>query len=251
MPPQLPPMAETFSAKLLRARLLTPRVRELVFERVDGRPFEFKAGQWVSVRFPFLDERQRPVRRSYSLASVPDGSSRFELIVTRVDAGPGSTWLHGAQEGEVLEMKGPQGLFLLADAPAPSLLVATGTGIAPLRGMVHQALTRGGGEPLWVLFGVRTLADALYRDELEALAAAHPRLRLELTLSRPAEGWVGRRGYVQEHVEALWSSLVGAEPGALPHAYVCGVKKMLTEVREVLRVKLGVERQRVHLESYT
>jgi CDP-4-dehydro-6-deoxyglucose reductase, E3 len=241
-------MFETFSVRLVRGRLVTPRVRELVFERVDEKPFLFKAGQWVSLRFPLVDERQRPVRRSYSVASVPDGSGRFELIVTKVEGGPGSTWLHEAKEGATIEAKGPQGTFLFSAEPAPSLLIATGTGIAPFRGMVRQALDAGGSEPLWVLFGVRSLADALYREEFEALAKVEPRVRFELTLSRGEASWTGRRGYVQAHVEELWAALSGAGRG--PQAYVCGVKKMLTEVREVLRVKLGVERQRVHLESY-
>lgn len=246
----MPSMPETFSARLVRSSFVTPRVKALVFERVDGRPFIFEAGQWVSLRLPLLDERQRPVRRSYSVASVasvPGGSPRFELVVTKVDGGVGSSWLHEVSEGVVLEVKGPQGLFRLG-APAPSLFVATGTGIAPIRGMLHQALARGGAAPLWVLFGARTSADVLYREELEGLAKAHARLRLELTLSRPDDAWTGRRGYVQGHVVELWSSLSAFEPA--PHAYVCGVKKMLAEVRDVLRVKLGVERQRVHVESY-
>jgi len=243
----MPSMPETFSARLVRSSVVTPRVKELIFERVDGRPFIFEAGQWVSLQLPLVDERQRPVRRSYSVASVPGGSPRFELVVTKVDGGVGSSWLHEASEGVALEVKGPQGLFRLG-APTPSLFMATGTGIAPIRGMLHQALARGGAAPLWVLFGARTLADALYREELEGLAKAHARLRLELTLSRPDDAWTGRRGYVQGHVAELWSALSAFEPA--PHAYVCGVKKMLADVREVLRVKLGVDRQRVHLESY-
>ena len=242
-----PPMPETFTARLVRSRGVTPRVKELVFERLDGQPFRFQAGQWVSLRLPLVDERRQPLRRPYSIASVPDGGARFELIVTRVEGGVGSTWLHEVGEGVDLEVKGPQGFFRLA-AQAPSLFVATGTGIAPIRGMVHEALARGGAEPLWVLFGVRALADALYKEELEALATAHPRLRLALTLSRADEAWKGRRGYVQEHVVELWSAL--SSPEAPPHAYVCGVRKMLSEVRDVLRVRLGVERQRLHLESY-
>jgi ferredoxin-NADP reductase len=223
-------------------------VRELVFERVDGRPFEFRAGQWVSLVLPVLDEKGRPLRRSYSLASVPTPGARgFELAVTKVDGGVGSTWLHDAPVGTVLEVKGPQGTFSREPDAGPSLFVATGTGLAPFRGMLHDALAAGRGEPLRVLLGVRTLADALYRDELEALAAKHPNLRLELTLSRPPEGWAGRRGYVQTHVLELWKELAAHGP---PHAYVCGVKKMLLEVREVLKTQGGADRKQLHLEAY-
>ncbi|MFZ5439273.1 MAG: ferredoxin--NADP reductase [Myxococcota bacterium] len=238
---------ETFPATLVSARLVTPRVRELHFERDDGKPFEFRAGQWVSLVLPVLDEKGRPLRRSYSLASVPrPGATRFELVVTKVDGGVGSTWLHDAPVGTKLEVKGPQGMFA-READAPSLFVATGTGVAPFRGMVHDALAAGRAEPLWILFGVRTLDDALYRAEFEALAAQHPNVRFLMTLSRPSPEWTGRTGYVQAHVLELWKELATHGP---PHAYVCGVKKMLLEVREVLKTQGGADRKQLHLESY-
>ena len=243
--PPAPP--ETFEATLVSSRTVTPRVRELVFERSDGRAFTFQSGQWVSLVLPLLDEKGRPLRRAYSLASVPGKSRRFELVVTRVDDGVGSTWLHDARVGTKLEVKGPQGTFQRAADAGPSLFVATGTGVAPFRGMVHDALGAGGEAPLWVLFGVRSLADALYREEFEALEKAHPRLRFLLTMSRPPPEWTGRHGYVQTHVLELWKEL--ATHGR-PHAYICGVKKMLLEVRDVLKTQGGAQRQQLHLESY-
>lgn len=238
---------ETFQAELVSARLVTPRVRELVFERVDGAPFHFRSGQWVSLVLPLLDEKERPLRRSYSLASVPAQTSRFELVVTRVDGGRGSTWLHEVQVGARIEVKGPQGTFRREEETAPSLFVATGTGVAPFRGMIHDALAGGGESPLWVLFGVRAPADALYREEFEALARVHPRLRFILSMSRPPAEWTGRSGYVQTHVLELWNEL---SAHGRPHAYICGVKKMLLEVREVLKKQGAAERHQLHLESY-
>jgi len=243
-----PAPPETFQATLVAARAVTPRVRELVFEREGGAPFTFRAGQWVSLVLPVMDAKGRPVRRSYSLASVPGGNGgRFELVVTKVDGGVGSTWLHEASVGATLEVKGPQGMFLRPVDVGPSLFVATGTGVAPFRGMVHDALASGRTDPLWVLFGVRSLADALYREEFEALARLHPHLRFLVSLSRPGPEWSGRSGYVQTQVLELWKELAAFGP---PHAYVCGVKKMLLEVRDVLKTQGGAERGQLHLESY-
>jgi ferredoxin-NADP reductase len=241
-----PPPPQTFKATLVSSRDITPRVKELIFERQDG-PFTFQSGQWASLVLPLNDEKGRPLRRSYSIASVPHAdSSRFELVVTKVDGGVGSTWLHDAQVGTELEVKAPQGLFLRPAEVGPSLFIATGTGVAPFRGMLNDALAAARGEPLWILFGVRSLADAMYKTEFEALAAKHPRVGFELTMSRPDAGWTGRVGYVQKHVLELWQQL--SAHGA-PHAYICGVKKMLLEVRDVLKSN-GVERQQLHLESY-
>lgn len=246
-PVDRPPPPETFTATLVAARAVTPRVRELVFEREGGAPFDFRSGQWVSLVLPVLDEKGRPLRRSYSLASVPTGSARFELVVTKVDGGPGSTFLHEAPVGTTLEVKGPQGTFARPVDAGPSLFVATGTGIAPFRGMLHDALAAGRTEPLWVLFGVRSPADLLYREEFEALAARHANVRFLVSMSRPPPEWTGLTGYVQAHVLGLWREL--ATHGT-PHAYICGVKKMLLETRDVLKAQGGADRKQLHLESY-
>jgi CDP-4-dehydro-6-deoxyglucose reductase len=254
----------TFDARLVRTRSLSSSVRELVFERADGAPFGFEAGQWVSLVLPVpgsVGNTPKPpgqegdeLRRAYSIASPPDGSPRFELAVTHVLTGPGSTYLHTLAPGSTLKAIGPQGFFTRPlDDARPSLLVATGTGVVPFRSMIKASTAAGAKGPLWLLFGVRTEADVLWRDELEALAAAHPHLRLFVTLSRPHpdEGWAGRQGYVQAHVEELWGELARlASPEAPAQAYVCGLEKMVGAVRELLRKKMGLARQQVHSERY-
>lgn len=244
-----PIVPETFPTGLVDARPLGPRVRLLTFERTDGQPFQFEAGQWAQLIFPLLDDKGRAIRRSYSIASAPNGTPRFDLAVTKVEGGVGSTFLHDAAIGLTLDVKGPAGGFMrpLATA-APSLFVATGSGVAPFRGMVNEAIAHGRTEPIWILFGVRDENELLFGDELRALADRHSFLRFEPSYSRARPGTPGRHGYVQTHVKELWSELTAAHPGA--HAYVCGVKKMLFAVRDVLKNELGVDRKSVHLEAY-
>lgn len=239
------PAPEPFELRLVRARSLAPTVRELVLERADGAPFSFEAGQWIQLVLPLADGE---IRRAYSIASPPDGSARVELAVTRVDTGAGSRFLHALGEGALLTALGPQGFFTRVRGQ-PSLFVGTGTGIAPLRSMLRDALARGDGAPLWVLFGVRHEDDLLYREELEELARGRANVRFFPTLSRGGPAWTGRRGYVQTHVRELWSAL-GAAGDAAPHAYVCGLERMVGAVREELRKGLGVPRQQVHSERY-
>src|SRR4051812_41751793 len=101
--------SQPFESRLIAARSLTPSVRELVFERADGAPFQFDPGQWVNLVLP-LPEGE--IKRAYSIASAPtSGSPRFELAITRVAGGPGSEYLHDLREGAELRAIGPQGLF--------------------------------------------------------------------------------------------------------------------------------------------
>jgi len=238
---------ETFEARLVAAKNLTPWVRELVFERADG-PLLYDPGQWVNLVLPL---REGEVKRAYSIASAPDGSPRFELAVTRVQDGPGSSFLHELAEGTTLHTIGPHGLFTRApDDPTPALFVATGTGVTPLRAMLQAALAAGSTAPMWLLFGARNEEDILYREELEGWARRHPNVRYAITLSRPADGWTGGRGYVQSHVPALYRDLVAASGTAAPQVYVCGLERMVKSVRELVRGELGVDRKHVHTERY-
>jgi CDP-4-dehydro-6-deoxyglucose reductase, E3 len=244
-----------FTARLVSARCIAPSVRELVFEREEGS-IEFQPGQWVNLILPPAAPDGHELRRSYSIASPPDGTPRFELAVTRVEGGPGSNVLHALEPGARLKAIGPQGFFTRpSSARQPTLFVGTGTGVTPLRSMLRAALahTPAAGtplEPLWLLMGVRNEADLLYRDELEQLRSEHPEVRVVFTLSRAHDGWAGKRGYVQEHVPELWEQLSEAAGGAAPHLYVCGLERMVKSVRELVRKQLLVPREQVHSERY-
>ena len=225
-------------------------MRELAFERADGEPMPHRPGQWVNLAIDRPDGGE--ILRAYSIASPPDGSSRFDLAITRVPDGPGSGFLHELAPGAEVRALGPHGFFTREPGEGhPSLFVATGTGLTPMRSMIRAALAEGASEPLWLLVGVRAPDDRLYLDEFEALAARHPNLQVRFTLSRPPAGWGGLSGYVQAHVPELWRELeAGAAPGAEPHLYVCGLERMVSVVRNLARKDLGVPRQRVHSERY-
>lgn len=242
------PAPEVFDARLISTRYLSPNVRELVFERADGKPMEFLPGQWVNL---LLSLPAGEVKRAYSIASPPDGTPRFELAITRVLGGPGSEHLHAIPEGTILRAVGPQGFFTRGpDELSPSLFVATGTGITPLRSMIIAALRARSRAPLRLLFGARHEEDILYHAELAALAAQNPSFRYVVTLSRPAPSWQGLKGYVQLHVPEIYADLKASAAPELPHVYICGLDRMVTVVRDLARNELGVGRKLVHQERY-
>lgn len=231
-----------FAARLVAADALSPSVRGLTFEREDG-PLDYLPGQWVKLYLGELD-------RDYSIASAPstEAPSRFELAVTRVEGGPGSAALHALELGQTLRMSGPSGFFVREDEhlSCPALLIGTGTGVAPLRAMIQSAYASGSASaPHTLLFGTRHEADQLYEEEWRRLEAAAPTFRFAPTLSRASDAWKGRRGWVQNHVGELLEEL-----GPDTHVYICGLSRMVGEVRTLLRGPLGLARQRVHSERY-
>ena len=246
MPP--PP---TFESRLVRARPLSNNVRELTFERLDGQPMTFEPGQWLNVLLPPPFASDGNLKRSYSIASPPGDTPLFDVAVTRVQGGPVSSWLHAVEVGTVLAFVGPQGFFTRpALGSPPALMIATGTGVTPMRSMIKASIAAGSPAPIWLLLGVRHEVDQLYSEEFTALAAEHPRIRFEPTLSQPQGAWHGRRGYVQAHVRELWDKLAESSGGVKPHAYVCGLQRMVGSVRDLLRKDMGLAREQVHSERY-
>jgi ferredoxin-NADP reductase len=220
-------------------------VRELSLRSVDGEPIGHVAGQWLDFQVP---TESGVVQRAYSIASAPDSAApdRLQIAVTRVEGGGGASQrLHALCAGAQIEVDGPHGFFTRErERDEPALFVATGTGLCPLRAMLQEELVRPDGPPLGLLFGCRTQADILWREEIERWAQEHPRLRTFVTLSRGEPQWGGLRGYVQTHLGAVLPQL------GSPHVFVCGLSKMVGDVRAVLKQRHGYDRKRVHSERY-
>lgn len=229
------------NAILVNARLLSPFVRELTFDPGEG--FSFVPGQWVSFRIP--EDHSDPIARSYSIASGPRPDGLFQVAVTRVESGPGSGFLHQLPVGQSLAMSEAQGFFELEDPVRPILMVATGTGLSPFRSMLEGFVVSGNKLPrTTVILGVRSEEDILYAQEFIALQD-RTNLNFIPTLSRPSDNWSGLKGYVQTHIPKLVPEL-----GPDCDVYVCGLNKMVKEVRTVLKTQLGFDRDRIHTERY-
>jgi ferredoxin-NADP reductase len=236
-------MADTFlTARLLRSRTLSEQTRHLEFE-VEGVPrFDFLPGQFISL---VAQHDGREITRAYSLASAPRGN-RFDLCLNRVAHGFFSNYLCDLKEGGAIPFQGPLGFFTLRQPLRDSLLIATGTGIAPIRGMLQwlfEEEARHQGHDFWLVFGVRYRAGLYYHKEWEDLARRHPNFHYLPTLSREGPEWKGARGYVQEHVRAL------AAVHSDRHAYICGLKAMVDANRALLK-ELGWERKSIVYEKY-
>lgn len=224
-------------ATLVSARVLSPSVRELTFDPGPGHTHV--PGHWVTF---FLDREPEPLKRQYSIASAPRANGTFDVAVTRVEGGPMSTYLNDAPIGSRLRMLPAQGLFVLEPLTRPILMVGTGTGLAPFRAMIEELTAKAPGHPpVTVLFGCRTESDILYGDELSSV----PNVTFVPTLSRAGDAWTGRRGWVQAHLPEILTNI-----GTDLDVYICGLTRMVKEVRRICREDLGVDRKRVHIERY-
>jgi ferredoxin-NADP reductase len=224
--------------------------------------FPFTPGQFVSLVKE--DARGKLQTRAYSIASAPRANI-FDLCVNRVEGGFFSNLLADMEEGATMQFHGAHGMFTLRQPLTDAILIATGTGIAPMRGFVEHLFPDHGpalsnGRQIWLVYGTRYPTELYYRDFFERKAAAHPDFRYVVTLSRPEESWSGERGYVQEHVEKIATehqstrteSVASAAEGQVGfniHAYICGLNEMVSANRERLTA-LGWNRKQIIFERY-
>lgn len=235
---------KTFDARLVRSVPLSEFTKHLELEVNGVARFGFVPGQWLSVKANMPDGEE--MTRAYSIASPPSENGRFAFCLNRVQDGFMSNYLFSLDVGAKIAFQGPFGNFILRPPLHDTVFVATGTGIAPFRSMLHWLLAesdRHQGHEFWLLFGARREQDIYYREEFERLAAEHPNFHFLPTLSRADAGWKGLSGYVQEHLPEI----VGTRTDM--HAYICGLDKMIKANRELLK-GLGWDRASIRYEKY-
>lgn len=233
------------TARLIRSVALSHATKHLELEVGGADVFNFVPGQFVSIKLRKPDGREHT--RAYSIASAPRGHNRFDLCLNRVDEGFLSNWLCDLEVGTELEFHGPHGMFTLREPQRDSIFIATGTGIAPIRGMIHwlfEKPERHEGHEHWLVFGTRFEENIYYRDEFERIAREHPNFHYVPTLSRCGELWTGCKGYVQEHVREI----IGERKDM--QAYICGLHLMVDANRKLLKEEMGWDRKQIVFERY-
>lgn len=240
----------------------TPRVRTFRLALPTGSLFSFRAGQFVMASIPgFLNSKGRPVRRAYSVASSPRDLEKgfLELTITRVgDGGFFSNRIHECRQGDPVHIDGPYGSFVLREEKEPQperyLFVASGSGIAPLRGMIRTILLENRKVPVSLYYGYRSSSDFIYERELMDYALAVKDFELVTALSRgnvpsPPVKTLGpniRTGLAGRITRCL-PELVREKDGA--EIYICGPPEMVGETDAFFR-GAGYPDDRVHKEQW-
>jgi ferredoxin-NADP reductase len=218
----------------------TPRTRVINLDLCET-DFAFNAGQAV-----MLGLHASPLRKPYSIASAPWELSKtgtLQVLAQIEDAGGLDPHLELAEPGAKLDLEGPFGTFgLPPDETIPLLFVAGGTGIAPLRSMLIERLSRPTRVPIALVYSARSADEFAFRAELNALAAAG-RITAHLTVTRDIDTWPGRRGRIDETL------LQDALPSMQSLCLVCGPPQLVADTTTLLR-SLGVTEERILIEKY-
>jgi ferredoxin-NADP reductase len=237
------------TAKVIKIVNETHNTRRYWMQVPELESFDFTPGQFVTLDLP-IHEKKNKRWRSYSIASWPDGTNVFELVIVLLEGGAGTNYLFNeVKEGDELTFRGPAGVFTLPGELSHDVyLICTGTGIAPFRSMLHAiALKNTPHTNVYLIFGTRKKENLLYYDELKQLCQTNAGLHYIPVLSR--EDWEGEKGYVHE----VYKNLLAAKTnnGVLPAAqfYLCGWRNMIDEAKKTI-TDLGFDKKSVHQELY-
>lgn len=235
---------KTLPARVQDLRRLSHDVMAVTLKLPPVERLDYRPGQYIDI----LLEGVR--RRSFSMANPPREDGLLELHVRYVPDGRFTRYVFEAMRpGEILRIQGPLGRFTLdPERPDPALLVAGGTGFAPLRAMLMDAFARGSRRRFFLYWGARQPEDLYEYERVDRWCRRHgDRFGFIPVLSEagPADGWRGRTGFVHEAVLADRPDLSGVD------VYASGPPPMIEAIRrDFPRAGLGMDRFRYDAFDY-
>lgn len=228
----------------------TPDAVSLTLVDPRGEAIVYRPGQFFTLALRLNGE---VLRRAYSASlpmaeAMPPGSVR--VTIKRVAGGRVSQHLNErAGAGDIIEVFGPSGSFVVEGAPTTLVLVGGGSGATPLLAIAYDALARFSDTRVVFLVGNRSTGDILFRDELAALAERHPgRFALRHVLSVPPEAWDGGVGMLDGETTGRELDALSLEGAA--EYFVCGPGPMMDAVRQCLRGR-GVDAVHIREERFS
>lgn len=212
----------TYDIKLLRLKL------------VDPPEINFKAGQYVQLYTTPYDDVKESINRAYSIASPSFENDHIELMVRLVPEGICTTWVHKhLKVGDEVKIVGPMGDFQLHEGEEEMVMVAGGSGMAPIASLLADIAKKQIDRKITYFFGAVTKRDLFYIDEMRAFEEQIPNFTFVPTLSGdvPEDEWDGKRGLItlplEDHLKARGDN-------ATLQAYMCGSPGMINACVNVL-----------------
>lgn len=179
-------MIQTFYTHLLSKKQLTKDVYLLTYGLDDPKELTFISGQYMVLFVPTPTGDH--LRRLFSIASPVSAGPSFELLIKIVPGGAASLYFLTLKENDPVLFQGPAGRFVLREG-SNKVFLATGTGLAPIRSMLHTRLNvatwqRGSTITYHLLWGLATFEDVYFLEEFKKLAATYPNFTFNICLSR-------------------------------------------------------------------
>ncbi|MBE0450565.1 MAG: 2Fe-2S iron-sulfur cluster binding domain-containing protein [Clostridia bacterium] len=225
---------------------VTPAIKHLRLSLPEDEEIDFKAGQYIQLLAPKYKGNDEEVYRAYSIASSPLDPKAVELYIGYVKDGVATTYVHNyLKEGQKITVVGPYGDFYYQDGDREMVMVAIGTGMAPIMSILKYMHSKKIDRKVTFYFGARTREDLFEMETLEALKKDMPNLKVITCLSKPTEScnWDGEQGRVTDMLKKFLENAEDKE------AYLCGSPVMIDSVTPVL-IEKGMPAERIYFDKF-
>lgn len=225
---------------------LTDVIKLLRFKLPEGEEINFKPGQYVQLKAPIYEGSSEEIYRAYSIASSPIHKDYLELIIGYVPQGVATTYVHKfLVVGDHVDINGPYGDFYYQANEREMILVAVGTGVAPILSILNHMKEHDIKRKATFFFGAKTPDDLFMLDYFKELEDTLYDFKFVPTLSRTTEehNWTGETGRVNNAIERHLLD------GENKEAYLCGNEPMIDSVIAALKAK-GVPEELVYYDKF-
>lgn len=229
-----------FPCRVTTCEKLSNDVVRLILELPKTETIQFMAGQYIDILM------KGGKRRSFSLANAPHDNQRLELHVRYYEGGLFSEYaFNDLKNKTLLRIEGPLGQFTLQQSDRPIIMIAGGTGFAPVKSLVEHALEVNDNRPIHIYWGARTEIDLYLDGAVKQWATEHEHIKYIPVLSEveSLHNWAGKTGFVHEAVLQDYDDLSGHD------IYACGPPPMINAVLESFPAK-GLNRERLFSDSF-
>lgn len=232
--------AKSFKGKVIKIEQMTYDIKLVTFKLDE--PMNFKPGQYAQIEVPGYEEV-----RAYSIASDANYPDEIELIIRQVYKGVASTFVMKALEvGDTVKLTGPFGDFFLQEkSTKPIVMIAGGSGKAPIRSIIYRLIDQGFPRESTYFFGARTQRDLYLTDYFMDLSSKHKNFTYVPALSHAEDDldWKGEKGLITDVVARFSDDLSSHE------AYLCGSPGMIDACIRVLKSK-GMKEENIFFDKF-
>jgi len=235
-----------YTCKCTDIKDLTHDMKQFRFELIEPESIDYIPGQYIQLLAPAYEKSSEEVYRAYSISSDPKDKNAIELIIRLVPGGICTTYcFEYLKVGDEVKMNGPYGDFRLSDTDAPIVFIAGGSGMAPIKCMLHHMKNTGNKRKATYYFGTNIVKELFLTDLMRDFESELTDFRFVPVVVEPEQdkNWDVETGLVTEAIQRVLKNASESE------AYLCGSPGMIDATIKILH-ELGMNDDRIFYDKF-
>ncbi|MFH1371460.1 MAG: 2Fe-2S iron-sulfur cluster binding domain-containing protein [Planctomycetota bacterium] len=236
-----------FACKCTEIIDLTHDIKQFRFEMIEPDTIDYIPGQYVQFLTPVYEKSSEEIYRAYSISSDPADKHNIELIIRLVPGGICTTYcFEYLKVGDEVKINGPYGSFRLSEKEAPIIFIAGGSGMAPIKCMLHYMKNTNNKRKATYYFGANKVKELFLIDLMREFESGLAEFKFVPVVAAPGEGetWDGEVGLVTEAIKRNMKNVSECE------AYLCGSPGMIDASIKVIK-ELGMSEDKIFYDKFT